>query len=77
MAPQNIPAEVADPLVNNILNMPEGNFLDISTIKQVEVPQGKGIFEAQPCVKCGELTFINKLQDTAAGQVCIPCSETK
>jgi formylmethanofuran dehydrogenase subunit E len=77
VAPQNIPAEVADPLVNNILNMPEGNFLDISTIKQVEVPQGKGIFEAQPCVKCGELTFINKLQDTAAGQVCIPCSETK
>ena len=77
VAPQNIPAEVADPMVSNILNMPEENFLAISTIKQVEVPQGKGVFEANPCARCGELTFINKLQDSPAGQVCIPCSEAK
>lgn len=77
VAPQNIPAEMTDPLVNNILNMPEEKFLDIFMIKQLEVSQGKGVFEAKPCAKCGELTFINKLHDTAIGQVCIPCSEVK
>jgi len=72
--PQEIAAEVADPLVNNILAMPEENFLDISAIKQVEVAQGKGCFDTQPCAKCGELTFVNKLQETEAGLVCIPCA---
>lgn len=71
--PQDIAPKVADPLVNNILAMPEQNFLDISEIKQVEVTQGKGVFEAQPCAKCGELTFVNKLQDSSEGRVCIPC----
>lgn len=73
--PQDIAAEVVDPLISNILAMPEENFLDISEIKQVEVPQGKGCFDAQPCAKCGELTFVNKLQDTADGKVCIPCAD--
>lgn len=73
--PQDIAAEIADPQVDKILSIPEENFLSIGEIKQVEVPQGKGIFEAQPCAKCGELTFVNKLQKTASGQVCIPCAE--
>lgn len=71
--PQEIPEEVSGPLVNNILNLPEENFLDISAIMQVEVPQGKGVFDARPCANCGELTFVDKLQDSAAGPVCIPC----
>jgi len=73
--PQDIPAAIADPLVNNILAMPEENFLAISAIKTVEVPQGKGCFEVEPCSQCGELTFVNKLQDSSAGRVCIPCAE--
>lgn len=71
--PQDIPAAVAEPLINNILTMPEENFLQIGPVQQVEVPQGKGVFEAQPCAKCGELTFVNKLQDAPEGKVCIPC----
>ena len=73
VAPQDIPAEIADPLVDNILNMPQEAFLDIGPIRQVELPQGKGVFDAKPCAKCGELTFVNKLQDSSAGPVCIPC----
>ncbi|GAB4177829.1 MAG: FmdE family protein [Geothermobacteraceae bacterium] len=72
--PQDIPAEIADPLVNNILSMPEENFLDIGEIQHVEVPQGKGCFDAKPCARCGELTFVNKLQDSPDGPVCIPCA---
>lgn len=73
--PQDIDAEIADPLVNNILAMPEENFLDIEELKPVEVAQGKGCFEAEPCAKCGELTFVNKLQDSPVGRICIPCAE--
>ena len=72
--PQDIAAEIADPQVAKILSLPEENFLDIGEIKQVELPQGKGVFEAELCVRCGELTFVDKLQDSAAGPVCIPCA---
>ncbi len=72
--PQSIPAEIADPLVNNVLSMPEANFLAVGDIHQVNLPQGQAVFEAQPCARCGELTFVNKLRDSPAGQVCIPCA---
>jgi formylmethanofuran dehydrogenase subunit E len=71
--PQDIATEIVDPQVKSIMALAEENFLDISAIKQVDVSQGKGVFDAQPCAKCGELTFINKLQNSAEGPVCIPC----
>ncbi len=73
--PQDIPAELTDPLVAKILSLPVENFLQISAIKQVDLPQGKGVFEVEPCAKCGELTFVNKLQDSSAGRLCIPCAK--
>ncbi len=73
--PQDVPAEVTDPLVDRILNLPEEQFLDIGEVHTVEVRRGRGIFEARPCAKCGELTFVNKLRATEDGNlVCIPCS---
>jgi formylmethanofuran dehydrogenase subunit E len=75
--PQDVPAEIADPIIEKVLNIPEEMLLDIGEIQHVELPKGKGVFEANPCAKCGELTFVNKLQDSAAGQVCIPCAEEK
>lgn len=71
--PQDIPAETCDPLVANILNMPTEKFLEIETIKHVEMSKGKGEFTAKPCAKCGEMTFINKLKETEKGLLCIPC----
>ena len=71
--PQDIAPEIADPMVSNALNMPEEAFLDIGPIQQVEVPAGKAVFDARPCAKCGELTFVDKLQDSPAGPLCIPC----
>ncbi len=73
--PQDIPAEIADPMVANVLAMPEEAFLSISEIKTVEVAGGKGVFEAKPCSCCGEMTFINKLKGDGEKQCCIPCSE--
>jgi formylmethanofuran dehydrogenase subunit E len=71
VAPQDISAELADPLVNNVLNMPEEKFLEIGEVKVFEFPKGKGCFDTELCSKCGERTFVNKLTDG----ICIPCSE--
>jgi len=73
--PQDIEPEIANPLVDRILNLPEEQFLNIGEIQTVAVKKGKGIFDAKPCAKCGELTFINKLRPDAEGRLmCIPCS---
>lgn len=75
VAPQDIPAEVVDPLVERILGLPEGDFLEIGEIQQTELPQARGTFKTQRCSRCGEVTFINKLRVTEEGDfVCIPCS---
>ena len=71
VAPQDIPAEIADPMVANVLKMGTEMFLDIGETKPHETPASKGEFEAKPCAGCGELTFVNKLQ----GDLCVPCSE--
>ena len=73
--PQDIPADVADPLVNRILGLADEQFLDIGDIQTAEVKKGKGVFAAKRCAKCGELTFVNKLRETEDGKsTCIPCS---
>jgi formylmethanofuran dehydrogenase subunit E len=73
--PHDISAEIADPLVNKILSLEDSMFLDIGEVEDAEVKSKKGIFEAEPCAKCGELTFINKLRvDNEGKKVCIPCS---
>ncbi|NDY42981.1 formylmethanofuran dehydrogenase [Dissulfurirhabdus thermomarina] len=73
--PQEIPAEIADPLVERILGLPEAEFLEVGEVRTVEVPKGKGVFEARRCAGCGELTFVNKLRVGTDGELyCIPCS---
>ena len=73
--PQDIAPEVTDPLVNRILGLKDEDFLDVGPVHTVEVKEGKGVFTAKPCAKCGELTFVNKLRETEDGSlVCIPCS---
>lgn len=74
--PQDIPAEVVDPLVDKILNLDNEKFLEIGEIQIIDAPKGKGTFETRRCTQCGEVTFVNKLRVTEAGDyVCIPCSE--
>jgi len=61
--PQDVPAEIADPLVEKVLSMPEEMFLEIGEMTKIDLPQGKGCFDAEPCAKCGEMTFTNKLEN--------------
>jgi len=73
--PQDIPAEIVDPLVDKILNLPDEQSLEIGEVQAMDAPTGKGTFKTRRCSQCGEVTFVNKLRVTEAGDyVCIPCS---
>jgi len=73
--PQDVEPELTQPLVERILGLPESEFLNIGEIRHVEMKNGKGVFEAKRCDKCGELTFVNRLRVGPDGKlVCIPCS---
>lgn len=73
--PQDIPAEIADPIIEKVLGIPEEAFLNIGPVQEENVQTKKGLFEAKRCDICGELTFVNKLRMTADGKMaCVPCS---
>ena len=73
--PQDIPAEITDPLVEKVLSIPPTAFLNLEPIKEEEVTSQKGIFETKPCTKCGELVFLNKLRMGSDDKLyCLPCS---
>ncbi len=69
--PQDVPAKIADPLIDKVLSMPTEIFLDIGDVEDYEFQKGKGCFDTDVCKKCGERVFVNKLTDG----VCVPCSE--
>ncbi|MEN6460404.1 MAG: FmdE family protein [Syntrophomonas sp.] len=73
--PQDIPADITDPLVDRILNLPEEQFISISPVFDYPIEKKKGIFETDLCSVCGERTFIHKLQVIGGKKLCIPCSE--
>ena len=75
--PQDIPAEIADPLVEKVMNMPEEMFLEIGPVSDYELKRKPGVFDAAPCSRCGEMVFIDKLVETDAGPVCLGCQASK
>lgn len=73
--PQDIAPEIADPLVEKVLSMPEETFLEIGPVTPYVLERKKGVFEAKPCARCGELTFVDKLVESGTGLVCQACRE--
>jgi formylmethanofuran dehydrogenase subunit E len=73
--PQDIAPEVADPLVEKVMSMPEEMFLDIGPITSCEFSRKAGVFNAEPCSQCGEMVFVDKLLDTGGGRICRGCED--
>lgn len=73
--PQGISPEIANPLIEKVMSIPEDMFLDISDIKDSDFIPGKGTFEIAKCAKCGEMAFTNKMKETSAGLLCMGCME--
>jgi formylmethanofuran dehydrogenase subunit E len=72
--PQDIDPRITDPLVEKIAELPEEQFLAIGPVVDYLFPAKKGVFEAKPCAKCGEIVFADKLRVQGGVLVCIPCS---
>lgn len=73
--PQDISSDIADPLIEKVLTLPEESFLEVGEIKEIEVPKKSGVFDAKPCADCGELTFIDKLIESDKGYICMTCQK--
>ena len=71
--PQDVPAEIADPLVEKVMSLPEEVFLDIGQVEDYEFKRGQGVFETDCCSQCGERVFVNKLVDSPEGKICLGC----
>ena len=71
--PQDVPAEIADPLVEKVMNMPEESFLEIGEVRTIDLPKGNGCFDTAICCKCNERTFVDKLADSPSGPICMAC----
>ena len=73
--PQDILANITDPLVEGVMNRAEEEFLAISPVFDHPFEKTKGIFDTDLCAVCGERVFAHKLQNVDSEKVCIPCAE--
>lgn len=73
--PQDVPANITDPLVEGVMNRAEAEFLDIGPVVDHPFTKTKGTFDTDLCEACGERAFTNKLRDVNGKRVCVPCAE--
>ena len=71
--PQDIPAEIADPLIEKVLSLPEESFLLIGPVVPFDFARKEGVFEIAPCARCGEMVFVDKLAEGDEGRICLGC----
>jgi len=71
--PQDIPPEIMEPLIERVLSLPEDAFLLMGPVVPFHLTREKGVFEAAPCMKCGELVFVNKLVEEDGKRICLGC----
>ncbi len=73
--PQDVPANITDPLVEGVMNRAEEEFLDIGPVTDYPFQKVKGTFDTDLCEACGERVFVHKLQNAKGKRLCVPCSE--
>ena len=74
--PQDVPPEIAEPLVERVLSLPLESFLEVGRVEAREFVRGEGVFDVESCSGCGEMVFVDKLHRGPDGRLwCIPCWE--
>ncbi len=69
-----VPAEVADPLVEMVSNAPDEMLLDIGEVKPYEWHDAPHTFETTICPSCGEMVVERNMRVKDGQAVCLPCS---
>jgi len=75
--PQDISPQIADPLIARVMSISEESFLQIGPVTDYSLDREPGVFEAGPCVRCGEMAFVNKLRAVDGEDLCIPCTNAE
>ena len=71
--PQDIDPEIAEPLINRVLSMPQDTFLILKDVKPPVLERRGGDFEVVRCDRCGEAGFATAFVRTATGHLCKAC----
>lgn len=69
-----VPAEIVDPLVNNVMNAPNEMLLNISPVFDYKLEPKKDSFDGFVCEECGEMTVMEYGRIKGDKKVCIDCA---
>ena len=70
----NVPAEVVEPLINNVINAPNEKLLNISNVFDYNLEPHKDSFASFVCEECGEMTVEGYGRIKNEKHVCIDCA---
>ncbi len=69
-----VPAEIADPLVERVMNAPADMLLNISEVFDYQPEPKKDSFESFVCEECGEMTVMEYGRIKGDKKVCMDCA---
>ena len=72
--PKDIPSEIIDPIIENIMKQPDEVLFKISEVFDYDFKSKKSTFEWYECEECGEIVFSCGVRVKNGKKVCIPCS---
>lgn len=70
-----VPDEVVAPLVERVMNAPEGALLNVGEVFEYKVEEPPHSFDGFVCESCGEMTVEPYGRIRGEKKVCIPCYE--
>ena len=74
--PQDVPADVLEPLLDRVLSLPEEQFLDIEGPFDFPWSAGQACFDTVRCDGCGEAVFTNAVTEKDGKTLCGGCVQT-
>jgi len=69
-----VPPAVVEPLIEKVMNAPEGNLFHISEVFDYPYTERRHSFDSFVCEECGELVAEPFGRIKKGRQVCIPCA---
>jgi len=72
--PKDIPSEIVDPMIENIMRQPDEVLFKISEVFDYDFKGKKNTFEWHECEECGEIVFACGVRMKNGEKVCIPYS---
>jgi formylmethanofuran dehydrogenase subunit E len=73
--PTQVPEEVVDPLIEQVLSGPEESMFEVSEVFEYEVAGKDETFDSFLCDRCGEMVVETYGRVVGDRRVCIPCQE--